>query len=481
MYACGPTPYAPAHIGHAYSASSFDPIRRSLVFLGFDVTYVRNITDVDDKINAAKAANEDPLERSRRFTDEYNRDMAMFSVLAPDIEPKVSTHIEQIIALTERLIARGKAYEVEGDVYFEVATFPGYGKLSGQSPDELESGARVAVDSAEARARRLRAAKPGEPSWDSLWGKGRPGWHIECSAMTWAHLGESFDIHGGGKDPIFPHHENEIAQSQGAFGEDSFARYWMHNGFLNFEGEKMSRSEGNVFACHQIDEAVGAEALRLFFVSHHHRSPIDFEPASRPATPPARSPTKFPSLDRPPPSVLLRDAAAARRLRRPRQGRRRRRGRGAARGRGAGRDRARGARRRLQRAGDDRRARRGRQARQQAPRRGQGHRQAGAPPSARARLARDLRAVGAALGILHQDPATYLRAATSLRVKKRGLDVTAIDRLLADRTAGGAAKDFARAESSSATSSPRSAWKCWTRRRATSSARARERLIYGWT
>jgi cysteinyl-tRNA synthetase len=281
MYVCGPTPYAAAHIGHAYSAISFDTIRRSLKFLGFDVHYVRNVTDVEDKIiNAANANGEDPMALAARFTDEYNRDMARFNVLAPDAEPRVSTHIPQIIDVIERLVANGCAYPVDGDVYFAVEKFPSYGKLSGQSIDDLRAGARVDVDErkrAPADFALWKAAKPGEPSWESPWGKGRPGWHIECSAMTHSHLGETFDLHGGGKDLIFPHHENEIAQSQGAFGTSTFARYWLHNGFLNFGGVKMSKSLGNVFGCGQIANAVGAEALRFFFVSHHYRSPIEFE------------------------------------------------------------------------------------------------------------------------------------------------------------------------------------------------------------
>ncbi len=287
MYVCGPTPYAPAHIGHAYSAISFDTIRRSLMFLGYQVLYVRNVTDVEDKIiNAANAAGEDPVALAARFTDAYNRDMTRFNVLAPDLEPKVSTHIPQIIDLIKLLVERGKAYAVDGDVYYEVSTFmPHYGKLSGMKLDELEEGHRdLRGDGPDKKTKRAPAdfalwkgAKPGEPFWDSPWGKGRPGWHIECSAMTVEHLGRTFDLHGGGKDLIFPHHENEIAQSQGAYGVETFARYWLHNGFLNFAGEKMSKSLGNVFGCDQIADAVGGEALRFFCVSHHFQSPIEFE------------------------------------------------------------------------------------------------------------------------------------------------------------------------------------------------------------
>jgi cysteinyl-tRNA synthetase len=294
MYVCGPTTYAPAHIGHAYSAIAFDTVRRSLEFLGWDVTYVRNVTDIDDKIiKRANETNQDPFAMSAGFAADYNRDMARFNVRPPTLEPKVTGHIKEIIAIVERLIANGKAYAVGpgsqsesgslhsgGDVYYEVETFPPYGRLSGQTLDQLKEGARIDVDARKRNPADFalwKSAKPGEPSWESPWGKGRPGWHIECSAMTVTHLGATFDIHAGGKDLIFPHHENEIAQSQGADGEGTFARYWLHNGFLNFEGVKMSKSLGNVFNADQIAEAVGGEALRYFCVRHHYRSPVDFD------------------------------------------------------------------------------------------------------------------------------------------------------------------------------------------------------------
>jgi len=281
MYLCGPTTYAPAHIGHAYSAIAFDTVRRSLQFLGWTVRFVRNVTDVDDKIiKRANETGQDPIAMSAKYADDYNRDMARFGVRPPDVEPKVSGHIQEIIKLVERLVANGHAYAVNGDVYYEVDRFAPYGKLSGMTLDELREGARVGVDErkkAPADFALWKSAKPGEPSWDSPWGKGRPGWHIECSAMTVTHLGTTFDIHAGGKDLIFPHHENEIAQSQGADGDGTFARYWMHNGFLNFEGVKMSKSLGNVFDCDQIALAVGGEALRYFCIKHHYRSPVDFD------------------------------------------------------------------------------------------------------------------------------------------------------------------------------------------------------------
>ena len=281
MYVCGPTTYAPAHIGHAYSAIAFDTVRRALEFLGWQVRYIRNVTDIDDKvIDAANKAGIDPLEMSARFAADYNRDMERFNVRAPDVEPRVTNHIPQVIALVERLVANGHAYVAGGDVYYEVAKFPPYGRLSGQTLDKLRDGARVEVNDKKRDAPDFalwKSAKPGEPSWDSPWGKGRPGWHIECSAMTVTHLGVTFDIHAGGKDLIFPHHENEIAQSQGADGDGTFARYWLHNGFLNFEGEKMAKSVGNVFGCEQIATAVGGEALRYFCVKHHYRSPVEFD------------------------------------------------------------------------------------------------------------------------------------------------------------------------------------------------------------
>jgi cysteinyl-tRNA synthetase len=450
IYVCGPTPYAAAHIGHAYSACSFDLLRRAFRFLGYQVLYVRNVTDVDDKIiNAANKAGEDPLARSKRFTDDYNRDMALFGVPAPDIEPKVSTHIAEIIALIERLIARGKAYAVDGDVYFEIATFPGYGKLSGITPEELLDGARIDVDErkrAPGDFALWKAAKPGEPWWDSPWGKGRPGWHIECSAMTWAHLGERFDVHGGGKDLVFPHHENEIAQSQGAFGDDSFARYWVHNGFLNFvdpakSGEviKMSRSLGNVLSCDQIAASVGAEALRFFFVSHHYRSPIDFEPVVDGDT------VRYPSLEASDRRLeyfyvtLQRlDAFVAQ---------------GGDGGDGAVMPEAEAlvatARDAL---ADDFNApvtiaALGEAAKLANKLLDEGK---GIDKNLRrrtlARLGRDLRAVGDAIGVLGQDPAAYLKARRDRLVVQRKLDVAAIERLLAERGVARAAKEWQRAD-----------------------------------
>jgi cysteinyl-tRNA synthetase len=282
MYVCGPTPYTAAHIGHAYSAISFDTIRRSLTFLGYEVRYVRNITDIDDKIiKAASEAGQDPMVMSARYAAEYNRDMALFHVQAPTVEPKVTEHIPQIIEVVQALIGKGRAYASQGDVYYAVDTFAPYGRLSNRPLDELHEQTRMLEDTSRKRHAHYfalwKAAKPGEPSWDSPWGKGRPGWHIECSAMTRTHLGDTFDIHAGGRDLMFPHHENEIAQSQGAYGEGTFARYWMHNGFLNFEGEKMSRSLGNVYNAVEVARTVGGEAFRFYCAEHHYSSAISFE------------------------------------------------------------------------------------------------------------------------------------------------------------------------------------------------------------
>jgi cysteinyl-tRNA synthetase len=449
MYVCGPTPYAPAHIGHAYSAISFDTIRRSLRFLGWDVKYVRNITDVEDKIiNAANAKGEEPMALAARFADAYNRDMARFNVLAPDVEPKVSTHIPQIIDLIQKLIDAGKAYPVDGDVYYSVAAFPSYGKLSGMKIDELEEGARVAVDErkrAPADFALWKAAKPGEPFWDSPWGNGRPGWHIECSAMTVAHLGQTFDLHGGGKDLIFPHHENEIAQSQGAYGVDTFSRYWLHNGFLNFAGEKMSKSLGNVFGCDQIADAVGGEALRFFCVSHHFQSPIEFEVEE--IRDPAGTPTgvRFRSLEAADRDLSYFYTALARIDAFVAQG-----GDGGA---GAVLPEA-------EKLVPDTRAaladnfntpvvKASLHAAAALANRlideGKGIDKAMRRRTL-ARLGTDIRLVGEALGILAQDPRVYLAGRRDRLVRLRAIDVAKVQQLLADRTAARAAKDFTRAD-----------------------------------
>jgi cysteinyl-tRNA synthetase len=279
MYVCGVTVYDTSHVGHARSLITFDVIFRYLKFSGHRVEFVRNFTDVDDKI--ISKANQEKVSWEKiteRYIEEYYRDGEMLGLLRPTAEPRATLHIPEIIALIERLEAKELAYRVNGDVYFPVQRFPGYGRLSGKKIEELEAGARVEVDERKKSPLDFalwKSSKPGEPTWDSPWGPGRPGWHIECSAMSTKYLGQPFDIHGGGRDLMFPHHENEIAQSEGAFGVP-LARYWIHNGLLTVNGEKMSKSLGNFFTIQEILEAHDAAALRHLFMGSHYRSPMDF-------------------------------------------------------------------------------------------------------------------------------------------------------------------------------------------------------------
>ncbi len=280
MYVCGVTVYDRAHVGHARSAIVFDVIRRFLAFLGYRVRFVKNYTDVDDKIiRRAREEGVPPTVISERYIEAYREDMAALDVLPPDVEPKATEHVPEMIALIERLVAGGFAYVVGGgDVYFEVARFPAYGRLSGKNLDELMAGARVDVDERKRDPRDFalwKAARPGEPSWPSPWGPGRPGWHIECSAMSMRYLGETFDIHGGGEDLIFPHHECEMAQSEAATGRP-FARYWIHNGFVNLGTEKMSKSLGNVLTVAELVKRHRPDALRLWLLGTHYRHPIEW-------------------------------------------------------------------------------------------------------------------------------------------------------------------------------------------------------------
>jgi len=283
MYVCGPTVYDDSHIGHARSVVVFDVIVRYLKAKTFDVTYVRNFTDVDDKIiKRAAELGKDAGELAERFIQAFYRDMDALNVQRPDFEPRVTEYVEQIISLVSRLIEKEHAYQVDGDVFFAVETFSEYGKLSGRKLSEMEAGARVEIDNRKRNPFDFalwKSAKPGEPFWDSPWGKGRPGWHIECSAMSSDLLGKTFDIHGGGKDLIFPHHENEIAQSEGAF-DKPFAKYWVHNGFVNINQEKMSKSLGNFLMIKDVIKSYHPEAIRLFLLSSQYRSPIDFNQAA---------------------------------------------------------------------------------------------------------------------------------------------------------------------------------------------------------
>ena len=279
MYVCGPTVYDSCHIGHARSVVFFDVVYRFLSSMGYDVTYIRNFTDVDDKIiNRANELGLKPEEISEKYINEFYRDMDALKVKRATIEPRATQHIEDIINIIQILVDKNMAYLVDGDVYFRVTSFEGYGKLSGRKLEDMEAGARIEIDERKENPFDFalwKSVKPGEPFWDSPWGDGRPGWHIECSAMSWQLLGESFDIHGGGKDLIFPHHENEIAQSEAAFGK-SFVKYWLHNGFVNINSEKMSKSLGNTTLIKDILELYHPEAVRLFLLSNHYRSPIDF-------------------------------------------------------------------------------------------------------------------------------------------------------------------------------------------------------------
>lgn len=279
LYVCGITSYDYCHIGHARSALAFDMIVRYLRYRGLKVTFVRNFTDIDDKI--IKRANEQKTtakELAERFIDEFYQDMDALKVDRPDIEPKATEHIKEMIGLIDNLIGQGKAYAVDGDVYYVVDSFPEYGKLSKRNLEDMKAGARISVNEKKTNPMDFvlwKGSKPGEPEWESPWGPGRPGWHIECSAMSKRYLGETFDIHGGGQDLIFPHHENEIAQSEGANGKQ-FANMWIHHGFVTIRDEKMSKSLGNFLTIRDILKHYHPEVLRFFIFSTHYRNPLDF-------------------------------------------------------------------------------------------------------------------------------------------------------------------------------------------------------------
>ncbi len=280
MYVCGPTVYDYFHIGNARPFIVFDVVRRWFEYRGYRVTFVQNITDVDDKIiNRAAAEGVSPQAIAERYTQAYWEDLERLGVLPANYQPKATEWIPKMVEFVQKLIDKGYAYVLEGgDVYFRVRKFEGYGKLSGKSPEELEAGARVEVDERKEDPLDFalwKAAKPGEPKWPAPWGEGRPGWHLECSVMAMGLLGETLDIHGGGQDLIFPHHENEIAQSEAATGKP-FVRYWMHNGLLKYQGEKMSKSLGNFEYARDVVERYGKEAVRYFYLSKHYRTPVNF-------------------------------------------------------------------------------------------------------------------------------------------------------------------------------------------------------------
>jgi len=279
IYLCGPTVYGETHIGNLRNVVVFDVLRRHLVASGYEVLYVRNLTDVDDKIIAA--AGHDPLRAfvvAERWARVYDEITAALGALPPDIVPRASGHVPEMLALIARLLEHGLAYQAGGDVFFAVGKWPDYGKLSGRDVGELRAGARVEVNPDKRDPLDFvlwKGAKPGEPTWDSPWGPGRPGWHIECSAMAARYLGAGFDIHGGGEDLVFPHHENEIAQSEGATGEP-FARYWLHNAFLEVKGEKMAKSVGNVVSPRELLRRYRGVVLRYALLGAHYRSPLEF-------------------------------------------------------------------------------------------------------------------------------------------------------------------------------------------------------------
>ena len=285
MYVCGVTVYDYCHIGHARSALVFDVLRRYLEYSGYHVTFVKNFTDVDDKI--IKRANEQHVSCeaiTSKYIEAYYEDMGKLGIKPPSKEPKATEHMAEIIGMTKILIDKGLAYPIDGDVYFQVDRYKDYGRLSKRKLEDLQAGARVDVDERKRHPMDFalwKRSKADEPSWPSPWGEGRPGWHIECSAMSIKHLGETFDIHGGGMDLIFPHHENEIAQSCGATGKE-FARYWIHNGFVQINHEKMSKSLGNFFTIREIfeksewSESVTGEVLRYFLITTHYHGPLDF-------------------------------------------------------------------------------------------------------------------------------------------------------------------------------------------------------------
>ncbi|NPA91026.1 MAG: cysteine--tRNA ligase [Chloroflexi bacterium] len=281
MYVCGPTVYDKAHIGHAMSAIVFDVVRRYLEYRGYRVVHVMNFTDVDDKIiNRANELGVDPLDLAQKYIREWFEHVHALNLLPAHYYPRVTLTIPQIIHMVQTLLDKGYAYVVDGDVYYRVRKFKGYGKLSGRNLDELRAGARVEVDERKEDPLDFalwKAAKPGEPAWDSPWGPGRPGWHIECSAMNHYFLGDQIDIHGGGTDLIFPHHENEIAQSEAYTGKEPFAKYWLHNGMLQLRGEKMSKSLGNLVTIDEFLAEHEGDVFRLIVLSSHYRKPLGYD------------------------------------------------------------------------------------------------------------------------------------------------------------------------------------------------------------
>ena len=432
VYVCGPTVYDFAHLGHARCYVAWDVAVRHLRARGYEVRFVRNVTDVDDKIIArANERGEDPAALSARFTAAFDEDMDALGNLRPDVTPKVTEHMPEIVSLIETLVQKGHAYAPgNGDVYYAVRSFAEYGRLSRRNLDDLQAGARVEPGDAKRDPLDFalwKAAKPGEPSWPSPWGAGRPGWHIECSAMTRKHLGPRFDVHAGGKDLVFPHHTNEIAQSAAATSDapraDDFARYWLHNGFVQIDDEKMSKSLGNFFTVRDVLARFDAEGLRFFLLGTHYRRDFNFsdvvlaeaerrvrslyetlEKADRLAAgvpaPPGAGPILEQALqaldddfNTPQVLALLAEAFTAANATADRKGKK--------------------------------------------------------TPEDRAQLAafaRDVRAVGQVLGILGREPAAALRAIREKAAARRGIEPAAVEARIAERAAARAAKDYARGD-----------------------------------
>ncbi len=432
FYACGPTVYDWSHVGHARSYVVWDVVVRHLRARGYAVTYVRNFTDVDDKIiKRANERGEDPVALAARFARAYDEDMDALGNLRPDVAPKVSDHVPQIVAMIAQLVEKGFAYPASnGDVYYAVRKFPDYGRLAKRNLDDLLAGARV--ETGEAKRDPLdfalwKAAKPGEPAWESPWGKGRPGWHIECSAMTLAHLGVPIDLHGGGKDLVFPHHTNEIAQSAAAVGDgrtaESFCRHWMHHGFVEIDSEKMSKSLGNFFTIREVLQKFDAEVMRLFLLGTHYRNPINYSDAilqeaerrlrylyktlekvdrvAAGASPAGQRGTLVDDARRaldddfnaPQVLAVLAEAFTAANALADAKGRR---------------------------TADEK--------------------------AALAAFARDAREIGTTLGLVQRAPAEALRALRGMAVARRGIDGAEVEAQLAERAAARKAKDFARSD-----------------------------------
>jgi cysteinyl-tRNA synthetase len=432
FYACGPTVYDFSHVGHARSYVVWDVVVRHLRARGYEVKYVRNFTDVDDKIiKRANERGEDPVALADRFARAYDEDMDALGNLRPDAAPKVSEHVPQIVALIETLIAKGFAYPASnGDVYYAVRKFPDYGRLAKRNLDDLLAGARV--EPGEAKRDPLdfalwKAAKPGEPAWDSPWGRGRPGWHIECSAMTLAHLGAPIDLHGGGKDLVFPHHTNEIAQSVAAVGDgrtaETFSRYWMHHGFVEIDSEKMSKSLGNFFTIREVLAKFDPEVMRLFLLGTHYRNPINYSDAILQEAE-RRLRYLYKTLDKA--DRLAAGASPA----------------------GVGGAPVEDARRALD---DDFNtpqvlavlAEAFTAANALADRKGK---KAPEDRAALAAFARDVREIGTTLGLLQRPPATAVRALRDRAASRKGIDGAEVEARIAERTAARKAKDFARGD-----------------------------------